>query len=167
MLRSKIENAHWAEKKTTARYGIWETATTRNCVLWLFSNNHNSLWHETNSHNAKCILGEMFISLVTYWLKTNTCNVGLMKNNGKSRLFFPTAVRTTLRITLHIFRMTFTLPIDAVPLTVAAYRSLRTSRRCQWGWPEGTSCASNKLSAAVNSLRAYSRSSRPSFVSNR
>jgi len=33
---------------------------------------------------------------------------------------------------------------------------------------EGTSCASMKLlSAAMNSLRAYSRSSRPSFVANR
>ena len=33
---------------------------------------------------------------------------------------------------------------------------------------EGTSCASMKLlSAAMNSLRAYSRSSRPSFVPNR
>jgi len=35
----------------------------------------------------------------------------------------------TLRITLHVFRKTFALFIDAVPLTVAAYRSLLTSRR--------------------------------------
>jgi len=34
----------------------------------------------------------------------------------------------TLRITLHIFRMTFALFIDAVPLTLAAYKSLLTSR---------------------------------------
>jgi len=31
---------------------------------------------------------------------------------------------------------------------------------------ESTSCASMKLSAVVNSLRAYSRSSKPSFVPN-
>jgi hypothetical protein len=36
----------------------------------------------------------------------------------------------TLRITLHIFRTTFPLFIDAVPLTMAAYKSLFTSRRC-------------------------------------
>jgi len=45
MLRSKIENAQWAEKTTTTRCGIRETAITRNVVLWLFSNNHNALWH--------------------------------------------------------------------------------------------------------------------------
>jgi len=52
MLRSKIENAHWAEKTTTTccgitetattRFGIRETATTRNFVLWLFLNNHDA-----------------------------------------------------------------------------------------------------------------------------
>ena len=36
MLGSKIENAHWAEKTTTTRRGIRETAITRNIVLWLF-----------------------------------------------------------------------------------------------------------------------------------
>jgi len=30
---------------TTTRCGIRETATTWNCVLWLFLNNHNTLWH--------------------------------------------------------------------------------------------------------------------------
>jgi len=35
----------------------------------------------------------------------------------------------THRITLHIFRKTFTLLIDAVPLTMAAYKSLLTSIR--------------------------------------
>jgi len=34
----------------------------------------------------------------------------------------------TLRITLHIFRTTFALFMDAVPLTMAAYKSLLTSR---------------------------------------
>jgi len=36
MLRSKTENNHRAEKTTTARCGIRETVTTRNCMLWLF-----------------------------------------------------------------------------------------------------------------------------------
>jgi len=39
----------------------------------------------------------------------------------------------TLRITLHIFRTTFALFIDAVPLTMAAYKSLLTSRRYHEG----------------------------------
>jgi len=33
MLSSKIENAQWAEKMTTKRCGIRETATTRNVAL--------------------------------------------------------------------------------------------------------------------------------------
>jgi len=33
LLSSKIENAHWAEKTTTTRCGIRETATTRNFVF--------------------------------------------------------------------------------------------------------------------------------------
>jgi len=41
MLSSKIENPHWAEKTTTTRCGIRETATTRNFVLWLFLNNND------------------------------------------------------------------------------------------------------------------------------
>jgi len=61
MLRSKIKKAHWVEKTTTTRCGIREMATPRNCVLWLFVNNHNS-WHERESHNAKCLLNELFIS---------------------------------------------------------------------------------------------------------
>ena len=51
-----------------------------------------------------------------------------MKNNGEAHLFFAGAVRMTLRITLHIFRTTFVLSIDAVPFTMAAYKSLLTSR---------------------------------------
>jgi len=39
----------------------------------------------------------------------------------------------TLRLTLHIFRKTFALFIDAVPLTMAAYKSLLTSRRYHLG----------------------------------
>jgi hypothetical protein len=33
MLSSKIESAHWAEKTTTTRCGITDTATTRNVAL--------------------------------------------------------------------------------------------------------------------------------------
>ena len=39
----------------------------------------------------------------------------------------------TLRITLRIFRTTFALYIDAVPLTAAPYKSLLTSRRYHRG----------------------------------
>ena len=54
MLRSKIENANWAEKTTTTRCGIRETSITRNVVLWLFSNNH-MLWHLKVCHDAKVV----------------------------------------------------------------------------------------------------------------
>ena len=76
----------------------------------------------------------------------------------RSSFIFAAALRMTIRIALLIFRTTFALYIDAVPLTLAAYKSLLTSRRyieadrrgCEL---EGTSCASMKLlSAAVNSL---------------
>jgi len=40
-LSSKIENTQWAEKTTTTRCGITETATTWNFMLWLFLNNHD------------------------------------------------------------------------------------------------------------------------------
>ena len=79
----------------------------------------------------------------------------------------------THRITLHIFRMTFALlstlyllqwqltnPCLLPDVIIEADR--RDSEL------EGTSCASMKLlSAVVNSLRAHSRSSRPSFMPNR
>jgi len=43
-------------KKTTTRYGIRETATTRNLMLWLFLNNRNALWHVKICHDAKVVL---------------------------------------------------------------------------------------------------------------
>ena len=52
MLSSNIENAQWAEKTTTTRCGIRQTATTRNFALWLFLNNHNALWHVKICHDA-------------------------------------------------------------------------------------------------------------------
>ena len=63
--------------------------------------------------------------------------------------------------------------IDAVSLTMVAYKPCLLSdviiefdRRDSE--LESTSCASmNLFSAVVNSLRAYSRSSRPYFVPNR
>ena len=78
----------------------------------------------------------------------------------------------TLRIKLHIFRNTFALFIDAVPFQwqltnpcllqdVIIEADRRDSEL------EGKSFASMKLlSAVVQPLRAYSRSSRPSFVPN-
>jgi len=50
----------------------------------------------------------------------------------RSSFIFTGAVRITHRITLHVFRTTSALFIDAVPLN----KSLRTSRRYHWGWPK-------------------------------
>jgi hypothetical protein len=61
-----------------------------------------------------------------------TCNVGLIKNNGEA-VIFAGAVRRTFRITSHIFRTTFAIFIGAVPLAVAVYKSLLTSRRYHSG----------------------------------
>ena len=89
----------------------------------------------------------------------NTCKVG--------------AARMTLRITLDIFRTTFALCIYAAPLTLHLANPCllpdvvieADGRDSEF---ESTSCTSMKLfSADVNSLRAYSRSSRLSFVPNR
>jgi len=41
---------------TTTRYGIRETATMRNFVLWLFLNYCNALWHVKICHDAKVML---------------------------------------------------------------------------------------------------------------
>ena len=38
------------------RCDIRETATTRNCVMWLFLNNRNALWHMKICHDAKVVL---------------------------------------------------------------------------------------------------------------
>jgi len=78
----------------------------------------------------------------------------------------------THRIPLHIFRKTFAIlstlcllqwqltnPCLLPDIIIEADR--RDSEL------KGTSCASMKLSPVVNSLRAYSRSSRPSYVPNR
>jgi len=76
----------------------------------------------------------------------------------------------THRITLHIFRTTFAL------LSMLYLLQWQLTNPCllpdiieadrRDSELEGTSCPS-KLSAVVNSLQAYSRSSRPSFVPNR
>ena len=78
----------------------------------------------------------------------------------------------THRITLHIFRMTFALLLklyllqwQLTNLCLLPHVIIEADRRD--GELEGTSCVSMKLLAAVNSLRAYSCSSRPSFVPNR
>jgi hypothetical protein len=55
LLSSKVENAQNAQKMTTTRCGIRETATARNVVLWLFLNNHDAV-----------TVNELFISLVIY-----------------------------------------------------------------------------------------------------
>ena len=44
----------------------------------------------------------------------------------RSSFIFAGAVTMTLRITLHILRKTSALFVEAVPLTVAAYKSLPT-----------------------------------------
>jgi len=69
MLSSKIENTHWAEKTTTTRCGIWETATMRN-TLWLFLNNRNVLWHVKICHDVK---------VVSWLLKEVTTMLDFMK----------------------------------------------------------------------------------------
>jgi len=56
VLSSRIENAHWAEKTTTTRCDIRETATTRNVALE--KQPQREMWHYRNNHNAKCGIRE-------------------------------------------------------------------------------------------------------------
>jgi hypothetical protein len=100
-----------------------------------------------------------------------TCNIGLIKNNVEAHLFVQELLEQHLELHITFFGHLHFF-VDAVPLTMAAYKSLLTSdviteadgRDSEL---EGTSCVSIKVSAAVNSLRAYSLSSKPSFVPNR
>jgi hypothetical protein len=69
--------------------------------------------------------------MLTNSLIKNICNICLIKNNGKAHLFLQELL--TVRIMLDIFR-TFALFIDAIPLTIAAYKPVLTSRRHHWGW---------------------------------
>ena len=101
LLRTKIENAHWAEKTTTTRCGITETATTPNVVLWLFSKNHNALWHLKICHDANVVswlLKEMLSSKIenVQWEgKTTTTRCGIRETattrNSEFRLHANTA----------------------------------------------------------------------------
>ena len=44
------------EKTTTTRFGMRETAASRNFVLWLFLNIRNALWHVKICHDAKVVV---------------------------------------------------------------------------------------------------------------
>jgi len=48
MLSSKIKSALWAEKTTTMRYGITETATTWNFALWKLQWRQWGFWTESH-----------------------------------------------------------------------------------------------------------------------
>ena len=93
ILRSKIKNAHWAEKMTT-RCGIIETATTWNFVLWLFLNNCNTLacedmpWCESrvvaikgNDHKWKWKLGKLQWRQWGFWTESHLQPLRKEKSN--------------------------------------------------------------------------------------
>jgi len=67
MLSSKIEKANWAEKRPQRFVALEKQPQCEIACFGCFLNNHNALWHEINSHNSKCLLNELFMSLVTYW----------------------------------------------------------------------------------------------------
>jgi len=101
---------------------------------------HNALWHYRNRHNAKFRVVAVFKrpQRVVAWEKqpelemsfkwtvykfsnlliNNTCNVGLMKNNGEARLFLQELLEG------HNYTSYFSEDIctfiEAVPLTMAA-----------------------------------------------
>jgi len=171
ILCSKIENPHWAEKMTTTRFGIRETTTMQNCVLWPFVNNHNALWHERKSHNAKSFKWTVY--KFSNLLIKNTCNVGLMKNNGEALFFLQELLEwhTELHFIffkwhLHFLLMQYLLQWQLTNPCLLPDVIIEADQRDSE--LDGTSCALMKsLSAAVISLRAYSCSSWPSFVPNR
>ena len=158
-------------------------------------NDHNALWHYRSSYNAKLHVAavlkqpqrlaawekqpqcNMSFKWTVYTFRNllirNTCNVGLMKNNGEAHLFLHELSEWHLELHFIFFKRHLHFP------------SMRYLLQWQLTNPcllpdviieadridselEGTSCASMKLlSAAVNSLRAYNCSSGPSLVPNR
>jgi len=96
-----------------------------------------------------------------------------MKNNGEGHLFLQVLLEWLLQLHftfferfLHFLSLQYFLQWQLTNPYLIPDVITETDRRDSE--LEGTSCASMKLlSAVVNSLRAYSRSSRPSFVPNR
>src|SRR5215475_3051039 len=105
----------------------------------------------------------------------NTCKVGIMKNSGKVHLFLQELLELHLELHLifferhlHFLSMQYLLQLHLANPCLLPDVVIEADRRDSEF--EGTSCTSMKLlsadvnlSAGVNSLRAYSRSSRPSF----
>jgi hypothetical protein len=83
-------------------------------------------------------------------LMKKTCNVSLIKNNGEAHIFLQALLERHLELHLIFFGRHLRFFIDALSLTVAAYKSLLTSdviieadgRDSEL---EGTSCVSIKL----------------------
>jgi hypothetical protein len=102
-------------------------------------------------------------------LMKNTYNVGIMKNSDKVHLFLQELLELHLIFFerhLHFLSMQYLLQLQLANPCLLPGVVIEADRRD--GEFEGTSCESMKLlSAVVNSLRAYSLSSRPSFVPNR
>jgi len=96
-----------------------------------------------------------------------------MKNNGKAHLFLQQLLEWHLELHfkffeqhLHFISMQYLLQWQLTNPCLLPDVIIEADRRDSE--LEGTSCASMKLlSAVVNSLRAYSCSSRPSFMPNR
>jgi len=95
----------------------------------------------------------------------NTCDVGLMKNNGEAHLFLQELLEWHLElhfiffeIQLHFLSMQYLLQWQLTNPCLLPDVIIEADRRDSE--LEGTSCALMKLSAVVNSLRAYSCSSR-------
>jgi hypothetical protein len=105
-------------------------------------------------------------------LMKNTCNIGIMKNSG-IHLFLQELLEWHLEWHLifferhlHFLSVQCLLKLQLVNPCLLPDVVIEADRRdIEF---EGTSCTSMKLLlAVVNSLRAYSHSSRPSFVPNR
>ena len=160
-----------------------------------WKNDHNTLWHYRNSYNAKLHVVAVFKQLqrVVAWEKLpqrkmsfkwtvykfsnlfikNTFNVGLMKNNGEAHLFLQELLEWHLELHFifferHLNLLSMQWLLQWQLTNSCLFPDVITEADRRDSELEGTSCASMKLlSAAMNSLWAYSRSSRPSFMSNR
>ena len=158
-------------------------------------NDHNALWHHRSSYNAKLHVVavfkqpqrivawekqpqcEMSFKLTVYkfsnLLIRNTCNVGLMKSNGEAHLILQELLEWHLELhfvfferLLHFLSMQYLLQWQLTnPYLLPDFIIEADRRHSEF---EGTSCVLMRLlSAVVNSLPSYSRSSRPSFMLNR
>jgi len=165
VLRSKTENAHWAKKNRPQRVVAQEKQPQR--VVAVSKRPQRAVAWEKLPQREMPFKGT--VNAFSNLFIRNTCTVGVMKSNGEARLFLQEVSEwhfIFFERHLHFLSIQYLLQWQLTNPCLLPDVVIEADRRDSE--LQGTSCALMKLlSAVVNSLRAYSRSGRPSFVPNR